>query len=135
MLIFIFFRSEKLGGRFFELNVHYGLFVGGWGNASELFFGHSDKFRGCLSEVMYNGILVLDQARHRHLQAIVQGVTWNCAAEFSAETDDPISFVEDGAFMVVPYLSSHNHLKMQLELKTIIENSTLIYNTGVYTPN
>lgn len=43
--------SNKLRGKFFELNVHYGLFIGGRGNFSELFFGHSDTFRGCLSDV------------------------------------------------------------------------------------
>lgn len=44
--------SGKLPGKFFELNVHYGLFVGGRSNYSDLFFGHSDKFRGCLAEVL-----------------------------------------------------------------------------------
>lgn len=122
--------SEKLRGKFFELNISFGLFVGGRGNFSELFFGHSDKFRGCLSEVMYNGILVLDQARHRHLQAIVQGVTWNCAAEFDADIKQPISFVEDDAFIVLPNVPVPNEFKLQLSFKTLVENSTLIYNSG-----
>lgn len=138
--------SGKLPGKFFELNVHYGLFVGGRSNYSDLFFGHSDKFRGCLAEVhslllfftfhtkffqvMYNGILVLDQARHRHQQAEVHGVTWNCAAEFEAKAETPISFVEDGAFMSLPYLSHHTQFKLEVEFKTTIENSTLVYNSG-----
>lgn len=79
---------------------------------------------------MYNGILVLDQARHRHQQAVVHGVTWNCAAEFEAKTETPISFVEDGAFMSLPYLSHHAQFKLELEVKTVVENSTLVFNPG-----
>lgn len=79
-------------------------------------------------QVMYNGALVLEQARHR--QAMVDGVTWNCASEFNASKKDPISFVKDKAFMVLPFKSAHNSFKIQLELKTVVENSTLIYNSG-----
>lgn len=79
---------------------------------------------------MYNGALVLDQARHRQLQAVVDGVTWNCAAEFNASKKDPISFVKDKAFMMLPYRPTQNQMKIELELKTLMENSTLIYNAG-----
>lgn len=79
---------------------------------------------------MYNGILVLDQARNRHQQAEVHGVTWNCAAEFDAKTETPISFVDDGAFMSLPYLTHHTQLKLEFEFKTILENATLVYNSG-----
>lgn len=80
---------------------------------------------------MYNGILVLDQARHRHQQAEVHGVTWNCAAEFEAKPDTPISFVDDGAFLSLPYTYTHHtQFKLELEFKTIVDNTTLLYNPG-----
>lgn len=79
---------------------------------------------------MYNGILVLDQARHRHQQAEVFGVTWNCATEFEAKTETSISFVDDGAFMSLPYLPRHAQFKLEIEFKTIVENGTLLYNSG-----
>lgn len=78
---------------------------------------------------MYNGILVLDQARHRQSQANVHGVTWNCAAEFDAGADKPVSFVEDNNYMIIPYAQSH-FLKFQFEVKTLSDHSILIYNTG-----
>lgn len=78
---------------------------------------------------MYNGILVLDQARRRQSQAIVHGVTWNCAAEFDATVDKAISFVEDDNFMTIPFTPKHLS-KIQFELKTIVEHCILIYNTG-----
>lgn len=48
----IFFR-KTLPGKFFELNIHYGLFVGDNKNKNntDIFFGHVEKFRGCISEV------------------------------------------------------------------------------------
>lgn len=78
---------------------------------------------------MYNGMLVLDQARRRQSQAIVQGVTWNCAAEFDAGADRPISFVEDDTFMLLSHTQSHT-LKLQFELKTIYSNGIVLYNPG-----
>lgn len=48
-----FFFRKHLPGKFFELNIHYGLFVGDNKNKNntDIFFGHVEKFRGCLSGV------------------------------------------------------------------------------------
>lgn len=95
-----FFR-KKLPGRFFELNIHYGLFLGGQGDFSELFLGHHDSLRGCLSQVEYNGVDILKKARERSGVVEVQGVTWTCSPEFEAGADKEMSFVEDGAFFTL----------------------------------
>ncbi|KAJ8949136.1 hypothetical protein NQ318_012884 [Aromia moschata] len=104
---------KRLRGKFFELNIHYGLFVGDNKNKNntDIFFGHVEKFRGCISGLKYNDINVLELARHRQSQAIVQGVTWNCAAEFEATVDHP-------------------ELKVQFEVKTITRDGILFYNPG-----
>ncbi|KAJ8970004.1 hypothetical protein NQ314_001433 [Rhamnusium bicolor] len=60
--------------------------------------------------------MVLEQARHRQSQSTVQGITWNCAAEFEATVDHPISFVEDDAYM--------------FEVRTITRDGILFYNPG-----
>lgn len=52
------FDREKLPGKFFELNIHYGVYVGGQGDFSELFLGHGEWLRGCLADVVYNGVQV-----------------------------------------------------------------------------
>jgi hypothetical protein len=52
-----------LPGRFYELNVHFGVFVGGMGDFSEIFLGNQETFRGCIEDVTFNGIDVLEQAR------------------------------------------------------------------------
>ncbi|CAH0562469.1 unnamed protein product [Brassicogethes aeneus] len=124
--------QKHLPGKFFELNIHYGLFIGDHKsrNNSDMFFGHVGKFRGCLSELKYNGVTVLEQARQRQSQATVQGVTWNCAAEFEANVDRPISFVEDDAFVVIPQKIQNKEIKITFELKTIAQDGLLFYNTG-----
>lgn len=43
--------KKKLPGRFFELNIHFGIFLGGQGDFSELFLGHMENFRGCMEDV------------------------------------------------------------------------------------
>lgn len=52
--------SKHLPGKFFELNIFYGLFIGDHSrrNNTDMFFGHVRKFRGCLSEVSDLTILI-----------------------------------------------------------------------------
>ncbi|XP_069672310.1 chondroitin sulfate proteoglycan 4 [Periplaneta americana] len=123
--------KEQLPGRFFELNIHYGLFLGGQGDFSELFLGHLDTLRGCLSDVRYNGVNVLSRARERQGQVDVHGITWTCAPEFDATADRHISFVEDGAFMAFPNGITRTGARWHFELKTTARRGVLLYNTGL----
>lgn len=123
---------KKLPGKFFELNIQSGLFVGDLGNDTNTFFGHHINFRGCMEQLVYNGFQILDLARRRMSQAIVHGVTWNCASEFEANANRPVSFIEDGAFMLIPRNVSSN-LRLQAEIKTIQDHSILFYNSGLPT--
>uniref|UniRef100_A0A1Y1JQR6 Chondroitin sulfate proteoglycan 4 n=2 Tax=Photinus pyralis TaxID=7054 RepID=A0A1Y1JQR6_PHOPY len=124
--------KKQLPGKFFELNIHYGLFVGGYGNFTDVFFGHQENFRGCLSDLIYNGIPVLERVRFRQTQATVQGITWNCGAEIDADSNQPISFVDDGAYFTVTTSSKLDMMSWQFELKTVSEkNAIILYNTGL----
>lgn len=129
----VYFR-KKLPGKFFELNIQYGLFVGGRGNFSDIFFGHQENFRGCLADLVYNGIAVLDEARRRQSQTtVVRGITWNCGAEFDADASQPISFVNDGAYLTI-VASKLEYLLWQFELKTLSEkNAVILYNMDLPT--
>jgi hypothetical protein len=55
----------NLPGRYYELNVHFGVFVGGMGNFNEIFLGNQENFRGCLDSVFFNGVDVMSQAKVR----------------------------------------------------------------------
>lgn len=55
--------STQLPGEYYELNIHFGVFVGGQGDFTEIFVGNNDNFRGCMDQVYYNGIDVLARAK------------------------------------------------------------------------
>ena len=64
---FLSFSRINLPGRYYELNVHFGIFVGGMGNFNEIFLGNRENFRGCLDSVFFNGRDVLSQAKVRKI--------------------------------------------------------------------
>lgn len=72
----------------------------------------------------------METARQRQSQATVEGITWNCAAEFEASFDQPISFVEDDAFLVIPQKTKFKDLSMKMEVKTIVSDGLIFYNSG-----
>lgn len=78
------------------------MFIGGQGEFSELFLGHVDWFRGCISDLLYNGVFPLNRARHRLGQSEAYDISWSCASEFYADVSSDISFVDVGSFMSIP---------------------------------
>ena len=63
VFLFLFFCRINLPGRYYELNIHFGIFVGGIGNFNEIFLGNQENFRGCLDSVFFNEKDVLTQAK------------------------------------------------------------------------
>nr|XP_003707909.1 PREDICTED: chondroitin sulfate proteoglycan 4 isoform X2 [Megachile rotundata]XP_012151709.1 PREDICTED: chondroitin sulfate proteoglycan 4 isoform X2 [Megachile rotundata]XP_012151710.1 PREDICTED: chondroitin sulfate proteoglycan 4 isoform X2 [Megachile rotundata]XP_012151712.1 PREDICTED: chondroitin sulfate proteoglycan 4 isoform X2 [Megachile rotundata]XP_012151713.1 PREDICTED: chondroitin sulfate proteoglycan 4 isoform X2 [Megachile rotundata]XP_012151714.1 PREDICTED: chondroitin sulfate len=119
-----------LPGRFFELNIHYGVFIGGQGDFNELFLGHTDYLRGCMADIVYNGARVIEFAKSRKGQSEATAVTWSCSPEFDATRNAEVSFVEDGAFTAIPRLIPRSGSKWEFELKSGAETGLLLYNTG-----
>ncbi|XP_049885189.1 chondroitin sulfate proteoglycan 4 [Pectinophora gossypiella] len=122
--------KKRLPGRFFELNIHFGVFLGGQGDFSELFLGHMENFRGCMEDVFYNGVKIIEKARSRSGSVHVEGVTWNCAPEFDADLSSDISFVDESAYLILPKINSRAGSRWQIEFKTITQNSVILYNPG-----
>lgn len=112
IIIYIVYR-EKLPIGFYELNMYGGLYVGGQGDFSELFLGHTNGLRGCLRDVRYNAVLdVLSRARWRTGRADAHSISWGCVNEFDAPRESSISFLEDGAYMAIPsMLTSRTNVK------------------------
>ncbi|XP_076636368.1 chondroitin sulfate proteoglycan 4-like protein [Colletes latitarsis] len=119
-----------LPGRFFELNIHYGVFIGGQGYFNELFLGHTDYLRGCMADIIYNGARVIEHAKSRKGQSQATAVTWGCSPEFDATRSTEVSFVEDGAFTAIPRPIPRSGSRWEFELKTGAETGLLLYNTG-----
>lgn len=74
VLMIMFLCRLKLPGRFYELNIHYGLFVGGLGDFREIFLGLWDNFRGCLNDLHYNGVDVLTRSKETNVSKSTVGV-------------------------------------------------------------
>ncbi|XP_043505299.1 chondroitin sulfate proteoglycan 4 isoform X1 [Polistes fuscatus] len=121
-----------LPGRFFELNIHYGVFIGGQGDFNELFLGHTDYLRGCMADIIYNGARVIEYARSRRGQSDATAVTWGCSPEFDATWSTEVSFVEDGAFTAIPRAIPRSGSRYEFDMKTGTESGLLLYNTGQY---
>ncbi|KAK3912268.1 Chondroitin sulfate proteoglycan 4 [Frankliniella fusca] len=124
--------KEKLPGRFFELNIHFGVYLGGMGDFTDLFLGHTEWLRGCLGDVKYNGNSLLQKSRQRtsSQKVEVQVITWNCAPEFDASVDSDLSFVEDGAYVSLPNPITRTGARWQLQLRTEAQQGLLLYNSG-----
>ena len=120
-------RREKLPGRYFELNIYEGLFLGGSGDSLDLFLGHFDWLRGCLSAVFYNGVDVLKRARYRTFQSDVHGVTWSCASEFDASFTNDMSFMEEGAFMSMPNPVSRTGVRYEINTECLSNSRAPAY--------
>ncbi|XP_054715288.1 chondroitin sulfate proteoglycan 4-like [Uloborus diversus] len=120
-------------GRFFELNVKYGVFVGGVGGFSELFLGNIPNLRGCVDDVIFNShdVLKLAAASVSTEDHNVFAVTWNCSDEFEALSHQPISFMEKGSFLALPLSIARNGGSVSLDVKTQTQTAVLFYNAGV----
>lgn len=73
--------------------------------------------------------MVLEQARLRQLQSVVQRITWNCASEFESSIEHPISFVEDDAYMLFAEAFRSKEIKIQFDIKTRATQGVLLYAT------
>ncbi|KAF0300710.1 Chondroitin sulfate proteoglycan 4 [Amphibalanus amphitrite] len=115
----------ELPGRFYELNIHYGVFVGGMGDFSEIFLGLLDNFRGCLHQVRFNEVEILAQARDRNA---AHHVTWGCDKQFDADADVSMSFVDERSYAMMPSLLPRVGGTIRLDLKTSVADGLVVYN-------
>lgn len=114
-----------------ELNVHFGVFLGGMVGYTFPYLQGIDNFRGCISDVFYNNINILKRAREKSNHVETERITWNCAPEFDAENHETISFVDDlEGFMVyrkpIEERRMRNGDTWSFEFKTIEEYGALL---------
>lgn len=61
-VLFLPLRST-LPGKYHELNIHFGIWLGGLAGFNEIFLGNLPSFRGCMSHITYNSEDVLLRAK------------------------------------------------------------------------
>lgn len=95
------FVRRNLPSEVRELNVHFGVYLGGMSGYTLSYLQGIENFRGCISDVFYNNINIFKRARDRSNHVETDRISWNCAPEFDAENHETISFVDDvEGFMV-----------------------------------
>ena len=127
------FRAT-LPGRFYELNIHFGVFVGGMGDFNEIFLGNQKNFRGCLENIYFNNIDVMTRAEEDFAggkdTAKVHNVQWECSKEFDLPASEPISHISDDSFISFPSWISRSGATLSLSVRTNTDEAVLAYNAG-----
>ena len=130
----VFFSTRAtLPGRFYELNIHFGVFVGGMGDFNEIFLGNQKNFRGCLENVYFNNIEVMSRAEEEEEQggeARVYNIEWECSAEFDQTADQPVSYVSQDSFLSFPSWIPRSGAILSLTVRTLSQTAVLAYNSG-----
>ncbi|XP_074594291.1 chondroitin sulfate proteoglycan 4-like protein isoform X2 [Brevipalpus obovatus] len=121
--------EHQLSGNFSELNINLGLHIGGLENFTDLFLGSHNNFRGCIENLIFNEVNVFERIRtHR---GVVKDVTFDCSEEFEATSDDPISFLGDGSYLMLPRDSEFRvGGKVSFGMKTLSSMGILFYITA-----
>jgi chondroitin sulfate proteoglycan 4 len=116
-------------GKFFELNIKFGIYVGGLGNFNEIYLGKLHNFRGCIDQLFYNEIDVIDSASKANG---AHEITYDCSNEFEATHFDAISFVVSGSYVILPGFSNsvRNGGTLNFDVKTSSSVAVLFYNSG-----
>ncbi|XP_064475257.1 chondroitin sulfate proteoglycan 4-like isoform X3 [Ornithodoros turicata] len=121
--------QTTLPGHFMQLDVKWGIFVGGLGDFDDIFLGHMENFRGCIADVMFNDVDVMEMASSSPEASL--DVTWGvCSEEFLATHDRAISLIDSDAFVAFPCLSARTGGGISLELRTQSEFALVLYNAG-----
>ena len=76
VIFYLFFFSVTIPGSYHELNIHYGVLVGGMGSFHELFLGNQENFRGCLEDLTFNGVDVFEKAKVRGRESLSYIFEW-----------------------------------------------------------
>lgn len=122
--------SVSTPGSFHELNVEDGIFLGGLGTYSSHQHAHLHSFRGCMQNVRYNKHDILPAAMSLKSVKNAMEITWDCDSEFSAGSDNPVSFLSETSFVAFPRFHVRERGAFACDFKTRSEMAVLLFNSG-----
>ncbi len=126
----LYTTNTETPGRFFELNINRGVFLGGIGAFTDVFYGNFITYRGCLRRVQFNSINIIHSAKQQNDPLDVYGVSWDCSSEFGATSQQPISFTTNSSFAAFASLQARREGRVSFDLRTRSRTALLLYNTG-----
>ncbi|CAG7786715.1 unnamed protein product, partial [Allacma fusca] len=121
--------KANLPVRFHELNIHFGIWLGGLAGFNEIFLGNLPSFRGCMSHITYNQEDVLLRAKTQPGQ--VSGITWNCSDEFDAGSSDPFSLVSPTSYVISRVAISRGGTTVKLNVRPYENDGLVFYVSGM----
>ncbi|XP_050402856.1 chondroitin sulfate proteoglycan 4 [Patella vulgata] len=122
--------STAIPGKFSELNIKHGIFLGGIGTFTDVYDGNFKYFRGCLKDTFFNKYDILGTARNMKNPVNTYEVSWDCDTEFDAGSDQPITFMSDSSFLAFPPLHIREKGTFSCDLKTRSKTSVIFFNAG-----
>nr|XP_028561783.1 chondroitin sulfate proteoglycan 4 isoform X1 [Podarcis muralis] len=115
-----------------ELDINYGLYVGGTGSLElPYLIGVSVPFRGCLHMVTFNDRDVLSALASSSGTKRFHSIREGCSVEFSAGPNDPLGFLGPNSYIALPGWSARNEGTIEFVITTSIKQAPLIYQSGL----
>ena len=129
----IYRTKLTMGGRYHELNINTGLFLGQISPQSDIFVGNYQPYRGCLRFVTFNSLdVMLTAYQQQELNSrSVFAVTNNCAREFGVEMSRAMQFLSNDSFVAFPSLQARQGGTVSFEIRTFSALALLLYNAAM----
>ncbi|XP_041029243.1 contactin-associated protein 1 isoform X5 [Carcharodon carcharias] len=117
-------------GDFDHLDLDSMIFFGGLNTTERLRLVDKPNFRGCVENIMYNNISVIDLARTGHSQTQSLGdVRFRCHEFFYKDKPyDPITFATPASFIQVPGLPMQNQLAINFSFRSSDTSGLLLFS-------
>lgn len=127
-----FNASVEIPGPLQQLDIDYGLYVGGTGSLELPYLtGVSLPFRGCLHAATFNDRNVLSVLATETGSKRSHGVREGCSVEFSAGPDDPLGFLGPKSYIAFPGWHARNEGTIEFVISTSVKQAPLIYQSGL----
>ncbi|XP_072343810.1 contactin-associated protein 1 isoform X1 [Scyliorhinus torazame] len=125
-------QVERLhtNGDFDHLDLDSMIFFGGLITTERLRLVDKPNFRGCVENILYNNISVIDLARARHSQTQSLGdVRFHCPRFFDKDRPYyPITFPTPASFIQVPGLPLQNQLSVNFTFRSLDTSGLLLFS-------
>ncbi|XP_077203226.1 chondroitin sulfate proteoglycan 4-like isoform X2 [Paroedura picta] len=122
---------SKMPGVLFELSIQQGLYIGGSGSFNISYLqGAQVNFRGCIEDVIFNKLSILESLRPSPRLKNVHEVSLSCSDEFFASEDDPISFFSSKSYVSFPSWNVQEEGILECAVQTPVPRGLLLYSSG-----
>lgn len=120
---------QKINGKYRELNIDTGVFLGGIDlETNNLFDNELKHFRGTFSKVILNGLDLISKARELTDPRHVVDVSFDIDDIFSATRDSPISFQSETSFISYSHVHPTNDRTVSFLFQTDTATALLLFS-------